>query len=90
VGCWKAALRPLILKISVSPETSSENGEVEIAGETLGSSKMSISPETSPKKRDVEIAAVRLLSGALLEDPQDGPRGEIIEKQWFCNTFVQK
>ena len=62
---------------------------MEIAGETLGSSKMSISPETSPKKRDVETAAVRLLSGALLEDPQDGPRGEIIEKtmvlQHFCS-----
>ena len=46
----KAALRPLMLKMSVSLETSSENGDVEIAGETFGSLKMSISPETSSKK----------------------------------------
>ena len=43
-------LRRLLLKMSVSLETSSKNGEVEIAGETFGSSKMSISPETSSKK----------------------------------------
>ena len=42
----KAALRHLMLKMSVSRETSPENGDVEIAGEIFGSSKMSVPPET--------------------------------------------
>ena len=80
----------MLSKMSVSPETSSENGDVEIAGETVGSSEMSISPGTSSKKWDAEVAVVRHLLGMLLEDLQDDPKGEIIEKPIVFNTFIQK
>ena len=57
-----------MLKMSVSPETSSEHGDVEIAGETFGSSKMSISLQTS-SKINVEVADVRHLWGGALGGP---------------------
>ena len=66
--------------MSVSPETSSENGDIEIAGLIFGTSKTAVSLETSSEKWDVERAVMRHLFGALLDNLQDEPRGEIIEK----------
>ena len=45
--------------MSVSLETSSQNGDVEIGRETFGSSNMALSPETSSKKWNYEKAALR-------------------------------
>ena len=76
-----------MLQMSVSPETSSENGDIEIAGLIFGTSKTAVSPETSSEKWDVERAVMRHLFGALLDNLQDGLRSEIIEKPLFFNTF---
>ena len=70
-----------MLKMSVSPETSSQNGDVEIGRETFGSSKMGLSPETSSKNGDVEIAVFGHVLKVFSEDPHDGPRGKIFQKQ---------
>ena len=79
-----------MLKMSVSPETSSENGDLEIAGLIFGTSKTAVSPKTSSETLDVERAVMRHIFGALLDDLQDGPSSEIIEKQLFFITFDQK
>ena len=79
-----------MLKISVSPETSSTNRDLEIAVLIFGISKTAVSLQTSSEKWDVERAVMRHMFGALLDDLQDGPSSEIIEKQWFLNTFAQK
>ena len=79
-----------MLKMSVSPETSSENGDIEIAGLIFGTSKTAVSPETSSEKWDVERAVMRHIFGALLDNLQDGPSSEIIEKTIVFNTFDQK
>ena len=52
-------LKTCLLKMSVSPETSSKNGDVEIAVLIFGSPKMSVSPETSSKNWDAEKALLR-------------------------------
>jgi len=57
-----------MLKMSVSPETSSENGDIEIAGLIFGTSKTAVSPETSSEKWDVERAAMRHIFGAFLDN----------------------
>ena len=44
---------------SVSPETSSEDGDVEIGRETFGILKIGLSPETSSKKWGVEKGVSR-------------------------------
>ena len=54
-------LRRFMLEMTVSPETSSQNRNVEIGSDIFGSSKMGLSPETSLKKWDVEEAGLRFL-----------------------------
>ena len=76
-----------MLKMSVSPETSSTNRDLEIAGLIFGTSKTAVSPETSSEKWHVERAVMRHLFGALLDDLQNGPRSEIIEKQMVFQHF---
>ena len=76
--------------MSVSPETSSNNRDVEIVVRIFGTSKTAVSLETSSEKWDVERAVMRHLFGALLDDLQDCPSSEIIEKPGFLNTFDQK
>ena len=66
--------------MSVSLETSSENGDVEIGRETFGSSKMGLPPETSSKKWDVEKAALRPLILKISVSPEtssENGEGEI-------------
>eukprot|EP00959_Pyramimonas_sp_CCMP1952_P403941 8464359-Pyramimonas_sp.AAC.1 len=52
--------------MSVSPETSSTNRDIEIAGLIFGTSKTAVSPETSSEKWDVERAAMRHIFGVAL------------------------
>ena len=80
-------LSRLMVQMSVSLETSSENGDIEIAGLIFGTSKTAVSPETSSEKWYVERAVMRHLFGALLDDLQDGPRSEIIEKPMVFQHF---
>ena len=55
-----------MLKMSVSHATSSENGDLEIAGLIFGTSKTAVSPETSSDKWDVERGVMRhIVCGAL-------------------------
>ena len=49
-------LKTCLLNLSVSPEASSKNGDVEISDFIFGSSKMGLSPETSSKNGDVQGA----------------------------------
>ena len=68
-----------VLKMSVSPETSSQNGDVQIGSEIFGSSKMGFSPETSSKKLDVEKAAFRPRMPKMSVSPETSSENEDIE-----------
>ena len=76
--------------MGVSLETSSKNGDVEIAVLIFGFPKMGVSLETSSKNGMCAELFFRHHFGAISEDLQDGPRSEIIEKpngfQHFCLT----
>ena len=91
MGIWDAIVYDVVLsKMKVSLQTSSKNGDAEIAREIVGSPKMGVSPETSSKKWDVERALLRYLLGAFSEDPQDSPRGKIFKKPLVFQQFCSK
>ena len=68
-----------MLKMSVSPETSSEIGHVEIGRETFGSSKMGLPPETSSKKWDAGKAALRPLMLKMSISPETSSENGDVE-----------
>ena len=67
-----------MLKISVSLETSSENGDVESGRETFGS-KMGLPPETSSKKWDAGKAALRPLMLKMSVSPETSSENGDVE-----------
>ena len=86
----KALLRPVLLKTSISLETSSKSKDVRGAGEFEVFSKMRLSPETSSKKWDGERALSRYILGAFSEDLQDSLRGKIFKKSMVFQQFCSK
>ena len=65
--------------MSVSPETSSENEDVEIGRETFGSSKMGLPPETSSKKWDAGKAALGHLMLEMSVSPETSSENGDVE-----------